>query len=249
MGEESFSLTTFSKSGKLVQIEHALACVEGQGKPALGIKAKNGVVLATEKKVQNVLVDETTLRKIENVANNVGVVYAGMPSDYRVLLKKSRKAAQQYITKYREQNAITGDLVIPTAQVVREAANVMQEFTQQGGVRPFGVSLMICGCDDNGPHLYQVDPSGAYFGWKASAIGKDSTNRKSFLEKRFTEDILLEDAIATAILTLKENFEGGMTADNIEIGVIEECPDQPAKHRKFRVLSKEETQDYLSQVE
>jgi 20S proteasome subunit alpha 2 len=249
MGEESFSLTTFSKSGKLVQIEHALACVEGQGKPALGIKAKNGVVLATEKKVQNVLVDETTLRKIESVANNAGVVYAGMPSDYRVLLKKSRKSAQQYISKYREQNSISGALTIPTAEVVRESANVMQEFTQQGGVRPFGVSLMIAGIDDNGPHLFQVDPSGAYFGWKASAIGKDSTNRKSFLEKRYSEDILLEDAIATAILTLKENFEGGMTADNIEIGVIEECPEQPQKHRKFRVLSKEETQDYLSQVE
>jgi len=239
-GEYSFSLTTFSKSGKLIQIEHALAAVEA-GKPALGIKAKNGVVLATEKKVQNVLVDETTLRKIENMSENSGCVYAGMPSDYRVLLKKSRKAAQKYISKYRD--------AIPTAQLVRDVAGVMQEFTQQGGVRPFGVSLMIAGIDDNGPHLFQVDPSGAYFGWKASAIGKDSTNRKSFLEKRYNEDILLEDAIATAILTLKENFEGGMTADNIEIGIIEDCPDQPDKHRKFRTLSKEETMDYLSQVE
>lgn len=239
-GEYSFSLTTFSKSGKLIQIEHALAAVEA-GKPALGIKAKNGVVIATEKKVANVLVDETTLRKIENLADNVGVVYAGMPSDYRVLLKKGRKAAQQYISKYRDS--------IPIGQIVREQAGIMQEFTQQGGVRPFGVSLMIAGIDDNGPHLFQVDPSGAYFGWKASAIGKDSTNRKSFLEKRYADDVLLEDAIATAILTLKESFEGGLTADNIELGVIEECPDQPDRHRKFRVLSKEETMDYISQVE
>jgi len=238
--QSSFSLTTFSKSGKLVQIEHALAAVEA-GKPALGIKCKNGVVIATEKKVQNVLVDETTIRKIENLADNCGVVYAGMPSDYRVLLKKGRKAAQQYISKYRD--------AIPTKIVVRECAEVCQQFTQQGGVRPFGVSLMVAGIDDNGPHLYQVDPSGAYFGWKASAIGKDSTNRKSFLEKRYGEEALLEDAIATAILTLKENFEGGMTADNIEIGVIEECPEYPDRHRKFRVLTKEETTDYLSQIE
>jgi len=239
-GEYSFSLTTFSKSGKLIQIEHALAAVEA-GKPALGIKVRNGVVLATEKKVQNILVDESTLRKIENLADNAGVVYAGMPSDYRVLLKKGRKAAQKYISKYRDP--------IPTSQIVREVAGIAQEFTQQGGVRPFGVSLMIAGIDDNGPHLFQVDPSGAYFGWKASAIGKDSTNRKSFLEKRYSDEQLLEDAIATAILTLKENFEGGMTADNIEIGIIEECPEQPEKHRKFRVLTKEETVDYLSQVE
>lgn len=239
-GEYSFSLTTFSKSGKLIQIEHALAAVEA-GRPALGIKAKNGVVLATEKKIQNILVDESSLRKIENMADNVGVVYAGMPSDYRVLLKKGRKAAQKYITKYRDP--------IPTSQICRETAGVCQEFTQQGGVRPFGVSLMMAGVDDNGPHLYQIDPSGAYFGWKASAIGKDSTNRKSFLEKRYNDEAMLEDAIATAILTLKENFEGGMTADNIEIGVIEDCPEFPERHRKFRVLSKEETLDYLSQAE
>jgi 20S proteasome subunit alpha 2 len=83
----------------------------------------------------------------------------------------------------------------------------MQEFTQSGGVRPFGVSLMVAGYDDNGPQLYQVDPSGAFFGWKASAIGKNYVNSKTFLEKRYSDDIEIEDAIHTAILTLKESFE------------------------------------------
>lgn len=59
----------------------------------------------------------------------------------------------------------------------------MQEFTQSGGVRPFGVSLLVAGVDDDGPQLYQVDPSGAYFGWRASAIGKNFVNAKTFLEK------------------------------------------------------------------
>ena len=55
---------------------------------------------------------------------------------------------------------------------------------QSGGVRPFGVSLLVAGFDDDGPQLYQVDPSGSYWAWKASAIGKNSTNAKTFLEKR-----------------------------------------------------------------
>merc|ERR1719263_1387493 len=118
--------------------------------------------------------------------------------------------ATQYYTKYRE--------LIPVSQIVRDSATTMQEMTQSGGVRPFGVSLMIAGYDDSGPQLFQVDPSGAYFGWKASAIGKNHVNAKTFLEKRYYEDILLEDAIHTAILTLKEGFEGAITADNIEIG-------------------------------
>lgn len=53
------------------------------------------------------------------------------------------------------------------------------------GVRPFGVSLLVAGYDSQrGPCLYQVDPSGSYFMWKASAIGKNMTNAKTFLEKR-----------------------------------------------------------------
>merc|ERR1712084_63107 len=215
------------------QIEYALNRV-ADGKPALGIKAKNGVVLATEKNPPSALVDVSSLKKIEHLSDNVGMVYAGMPPDYRVLLKRGRKTAQKYYTTYREP--------IPVSQIVREEAAVMQEFTQSGGVRPFGISLMMAGYDDNGPQLFQVDPSGSYFGWKASAIGKNHVNAKAFLEKRFTEEVEVEDAIHTAILTLKEGFEEAITADNIEIGVIGE-------DRQFRVLTPAQVQDYLSEVE
>lgn len=53
------------------------------------------------------------------------------------------------------------------------------------GVRPYGVSLLIAGWDAHrGQSLYQVDPSGSFWAWKASAIGKSMTNAKTFLEKR-----------------------------------------------------------------
>merc|ERR1712232_753834 len=144
------------------------------------------------------------------------------------------KSAQQYYGVYRE--------LIPVSQLVREEAAVMQEFTQQGGVRPFGISTMIAGYDDCGPQLFQVDPSGAYFGWKASAIGKNHVNAKTFLEKRYNEDIELEDAIHTAILTLKEGFEGQMTENNIEIGIVND-------KGEFKVLSSSEVKDYLGETE
>ena len=80
---------------------------------------------------------------------------------------------------------------IPTSQLVQRIAGVMQEYTQSGGVRPFGVSLLICGMepshannDEVIPLLFQCDPSGAYFAWKATAMGKNSINGKTFLEKR-----------------------------------------------------------------
>ncbi|URE22439.1 hypothetical protein MUK42_18116 [Musa troglodytarum] len=214
----SFSLTTFSPTGKLVQIEHALTAV-GSGQTSLGIKAANGVVIATEKKLPSILVDETSVQKIQLMTTNIGVVYSGMGPDSRVLVRKSRKQAQQYFRLYKEP--------IPVTQLVRETAAVMQEFTQSGGVRPFGVSLLVAGYDDNGPQLYQVDPSGSYFSWKASAMGKNVSNAKTFLEKRYTDDMELDDAVHTAILTLKEGFQGQISGKNIEIGIV-------GADRKFR---------------
>ncbi|RLN98735.1 hypothetical protein BBJ28_00009337 [Nothophytophthora sp. Chile5] len=170
----SFSLTTFNPSGKLLQIEYALNAVNSGGKTSLGIKCtsgKNGVVIATEKKLPTILVDEESHKKIAILSEPAGVVYSGLGPDYRVLVRKARKKAQTYFQKYKE-------------------------FTQSGGVRPFGVSILYAGYDDDGPQLYQIDPSGAYFGWKATAIGKDSVSAKTFLER--------------------------MDETNIEVGIIKE---------------------------
>lgn len=163
-------------------------------------------MIATEKKLPSILVDEEAVQKVHMVSKSIGVVYSGMGPDYRVLVRRARKVAQTYFLKYKVGVACIAlhcvvaavwwwrlrsltmihffaQECIPVLQLVRGVASVMQEFTQRGGVRPFGVSLLICGCDDDGPQLYQVDPSGSYFGWRASAMGKNFINAKTFLEK------------------------------------------------------------------
>eukprot|EP01135_Chromosphaera_perkinsii_P007513 Nk52_evm1s909 gene=Nk52_evmTU1s909 len=117
----SYSLTTFSPSGKLVQIEYALQAVQ-KGRTSIGIKAQNGVVIATEKKMPSILIDEASLEKVSKITATSGMVYSGMGPDSRVLLKKARKIAQQYYKIYLE--------TMPISQLVREIAGVMQEFTQ-----------------------------------------------------------------------------------------------------------------------
>eukprot|EP00730_Choanoeca_flexa_P019966 TRINITY_DN9760_c0_g1_i3.p1 TRINITY_DN9760_c0_g1~~TRINITY_DN9760_c0_g1_i3.p1 ORF type:complete len:236 (+),score=57.05 TRINITY_DN9760_c0_g1_i3:165-872(+) len=228
----SFSLTTFSPSGKLVQIEYALQAVAA-GNTSLGIKATNGAVIATEKKTPSTLVDDKSFFKVEKITETAGMVYSGMGPDKRVLLAKARKLGQQYFLTYHEQ--------IPVRMLTQQIAQVMQEYTQKGGVRPFGVSLLVIGRNTDGtPGLYQIDPSGSYFPWKAAAIGKNMVNAKTFLEKRYNDELELEDAVHTAILTLKEGFEGQMNEDNIELGVIDE--------NGFRRLEPAEVKDYLAAI-
>jgi 20S proteasome subunit alpha 2 len=232
-GGYNYSLTTFSPSGKLVQIEYALNAVS-QGVTAVGVKGRTGSVIVTERKSPSPLVDDATMERIAPICDNIGLVYAGMGPDARVLLAKSRKAAQTYRNTYGEYP--------PVYMLVREVAAVMQEYTQSGGVRPFGVSLLVVGIDDSGPSLYQVDPSGAFWAWKASAVGRNMINAKSFLEKRYADDLEVDDAVHTALLTLKEGFEGQMSKDNIEIGIAN------ATTGKFTTLSPDEIQDYLSNL-
>jgi 20S proteasome subunit alpha 2 len=156
-----------------------------------------------------------------------------MGPDFRVLVRDARKKAQQYFLTYRD--------IQPVTQVVKESALLMQEYTQSGGVRPFGVSCLVAGYDDDGPQLFQVDPSGAAFGWKATAIGKNFVNAKNFLERRYNEDMELDDAVHVAVLTLRESYEGEMTANNIEVAVVDSS-------RVFRILTPEEVRDYLEEA-
>ncbi|KAF4552775.1 Proteasome subunit-like protein [Elsinoe fawcettii] len=273
----SFSLTTFSPSGKLVQIEYALNAVN-QGVTSLGIKATNGIVLATEKKSSTPLIDAGSSSKISLITPNIGMVYSGMGPDYRVLVDKARKVSHTgYKRIYNEYP--------PTRILVQDVARVMQEATQSGGVRPYGVSLLIAGWDDGiepegateglteeekkarakgktggilkgGPSLYQVDPSGSYFPWKATAIGKSATSAKTFLEKRYTEGLELEDAVHIALLTLKETIEGEMNGDTVEIGIVGPPADhllgyegvEGAQGPRFRKLTPQEIEDYLTNL-
>jgi len=78
-------------------------------------------------------------------------------------------------------------------------------------------------------------------------------NAKTFLEKRYNDELSLEDAIHTAILTLKEGFEGQMTEKTIEIGVMGTVgvgadTVQPADRAKpvFRKLTEAEVKDFLA---
>ncbi|KAH8052067.1 threonine-type endopeptidase [Aureococcus anophagefferens] len=202
-----------------------------EGKTSLGIKAKNGVVLCTDK-LSSKLIESADVHKLEKITPSCGFVYSGVGPDYRVLVKKARKQAQAYYLTYRGLK--------PIRALVQDTAAVCQEYTQSGGVRPFGVSLLVAGFGGEGPQLFQVDPSGAFFGWQASAIGKNSKNAKSFLEKRYNEDVELDDAIHTALLTMREGFEGEMNEHNIELGVIGE-------DRVFKVLTPAEVKDYLDE--
>jgi len=268
----NFGLTTFESDGKLGQLDNALKAISN-GDTSLGIVAKNGVVIATEKKAHSPLVDDDDWKKLFTVSSHIGFAYSGIGADAALLSRRARKQAEIYRLQHDE--------LIPVTQASKKLGEVTQDFTQRGGVRPFGVALLIAGWDKHaGCQLYQVDPSGAWWAWKASAIGKNYINAKQFLEKRYQPNMELEDAIHVALLTLKEGFDGDVTNKNIEVGIVREIkgvPDESIIHKKdeenknlensnvthpnrpiqppslhtkyeFVILTPRELQDYLDQI-
>lgn len=218
---------------------------------ALGIKANDGVVLGTVRKQESILTLPHTIEKISQLTPDACICYAGLGPDFRVLVDKARKAAH---ANYKHVYGVYP----PTKVLVQEIARVMQEATQSGGVRPFGVSVLVAGWDDvSGPTLYQVDPFGAFYPWKATAIGKGAASAKTFLEKRYGESGMeLDDAVHTALITLKESFEGEMTPETVEIAIIGQPDDSRLGYEgvagvrgpRYAKLSEEQIKDYLDQI-
>ena len=175
------------------------------------------------------------------------MVYSGMGPDYRVLVDKARKVSHTNYKRIYNEYPPTRILVQDVARVMQEAtqsAGIRPYGVSlliagwDDGVEPQAAEVPAAegeeeekdkkrvtgktgGILKGGPSLYQVDPSGSYFPWKATAIGKSATSAKTFLEKRYKDDLELEDAVHIALLTLKETIEGEMNGETVEIGELQ----------------------------
>lgn len=232
-----YSLTTFGESGELTQVRHALTAV-GNGETVIGIRAKNGIVIAAEKKLASPLIDESSIHKIDKLCDYMGVSYAGIGPDFNAVVMKARKDVAKYHATYQDR--------ITPFVLCKQIATLFQEYTQSGGVRPFGIGMIVGGYDEEqGPQIFQIEASGTFYCWKATAMGKGSTEARQFLEKTYTDDMDIGDATHTAIKALKNTFEGALTEKNLEVAVIKTS--DPSK--SFHILSQSEIIDLLKEVE
>ncbi len=227
------AITIFSPDGRLFQVEYAMEAVR-KGFTTLGIKCSEGVVLIAEKRRIFPLIDFRSIEKIFKIDEHIGITYAGIPSDARVLIDRARTQAQI--------NRLLYDEPIDVEVLTRRISDLMQLYTQHGGVRPFGVSLLIAGVDDYGPRLFMTEPSGAYAGYLARAIGAGSQPVTDFLEKHYKPNMSLDEAIVLAIKALKPVVEGALEPEKLEIGIVD------VKERKFRKLTDEEIAEWLKKI-
>ncbi len=216
------AITIFSPDGRLFQVEYAVETVR-KGWTTVGIRAKDGVVLAVERKKISPLADPTSPEKIVKIDDHLGVAYAGLSSDARILIDRARVNSQI--------NRLYYDEAIDTEVLTKRICDLKQLYTQHAGVRPFGVSFLVAGADKTGTQLFMTEPSGAYSGYQAVSIGSGSATVTEYFEKNYKAGMDTDGAIGFALKALNQVIEGGVDPARVEMAVIDN------ENQKFQRLS------------
>jgi proteasome alpha subunit len=220
------AIVVFSPEGKMYQIEYAGKAVE-RATTVVGVVFTNGVVLAAVKALQKLMVPES-IEKISKIDEHIGIATCGILGDSRVLVDYARIRAQV--------NRITYDEPIEVSALAKDIGDRKQRFTQLGGIRPYGVTLLICGMDNSTPHLFETDPSGAVREWYAHAVGRGAKEAKKVLIDEYRDDTTKDKAIDLALKALKAG-EKKLGVKYVEVGV--------AENGKFHLYSKNELRDVI----
>jgi len=224
------AITLFSPDGRLYQVEYAIETVR-RGTLAIGIKSKDGVVLSIEERVRKLQVSDLT-QKIFQIDDHLGVAAAGYIPDARVQVDNARFFAQS--------NRLIYDEPVYVEAVAKNLADMAQQFTQYGGVRPYAVALILAGVDKNGASIYQTDPSGTYIGYVAAAIGNGSDQVNEFLEKNYHADISMDDASILALESIYLVSEEKTGTRHIKMSQID------TKTKKMKRVEDNDLENYSS---
>ena len=206
------SITMFSPDGRLLQVEYAKKTVK-QGSTAIGVECKDGVVLVADKRGSSKLMVADAIEKTFKIDDHIIATAAGIISDARVLVDRSQLKAQQHFVTYNSK--------IDVLSVVKDICDLKQICTQSGGLRPFGVSLLVAGVEEDGTmKLFLTEPYGLYFQYRAAVIGEHDTEIEQTLQKKWKNTLSTTDGIKLALSALKEAMGAEFDAATLDVMTV-----------------------------
>ena len=227
-------ITIFSPDGRLYQVEYAREAVK-RGTASVGVRTADGVVLAADRHARSPLIERDSIEKIHEIDDHVGVASAGHVADARQLIDVARRQAQVNRLRYDEPASVES--------LTKEVTDYIQQYTQTGGARPFGVALLVAGIEDGEPRLFETDPSGTPYEWQAVAIGGSREDIQTYLEDEYTAEMDLEGGVELALRALASVNEDGLDATGVDIATID------VEHQQFSKLEEDDIAERLAEFE
>lgn len=203
--------TMFSPDGHLLQVEYAEKIVK-LGSASIGLVCKDGVVIVADKRIRDKLFAPESSHKIFEIDSHIIATSAGILADARILIDQAQVLAQQ--------NRVTYDSPIEPISVMRMIADRKQQFTQYGGARPYGVSVMLAGVNKGQPHIYTSDVYGNLFKYRANAIGENDEKIKEILRTDYKEGMSIEDGIKFCLKIFKQVLDKNFDLNRFEVGFV-----------------------------
>ncbi|KAJ1444896.1 nucleophile aminohydrolase [Pelagophyceae sp. CCMP2097] len=229
-------ITIFSPAGKLYQIEYAIKCAQtASGLTSVAVRGKDTCVLVTQKKVQDRLVDPSSVTNIFKVTETMAVLMTGLPADCRTQVTRLRYEANEFKLQY--------GFAMPVASLAKRVGDICQVYTQKASLRALAVIAILAAVDDEkGPQLYKIDPAGHYFPYFATAAGTKEVEAINFLEKKegFTE-MTCDQAIQCAVGALQAVLNTDFKATEIECMVL-------TGSDRARILTEDEIDGHLTAI-
>ncbi len=227
------ALTVFSPEGRLFQVEYALEAVR-RGTIAVAVKSNDDVCLVAQIKVSSKLMDADAIDKLFQIDEHIGVAISGLHADSRALINYARVQAQSFRLTYDEPVRLN--------MLAKAIADLKQQYTQFGGVRPWGCAFFFIGIDVSGTHIYTTSPSGIYRPFLCYAIGSGESTAREYLIENYKPDLPFEGIISLALKALKESIDEEATKENIRLAYIK------GETKKFHMASKEEIEGFLAKL-
>jgi len=227
-------ITIFSPDGRLYQVEYAREAVK-RGTASVGIRTADGVVLAADTRVRSPLLERDSVEKLHKVDDHIGIASAGHVADARQLIDFARRNAQVNQLRYEEP--------IGVESLTKDITDQIQQYTQTGGARPFGVALIVGGIENGEPRLFETDPSGTPYEWKALAVGGGREDLIDFFEEEYEEGLDLDAGIDLALRGIAEINDGDLDAEGVTLGTVD------VETERFRRHDDDEIETYLSEID
>ena len=190
--------TMFSPEGHLLQVEYAEKTVR-LGTSSIGMVCVDGVFILADRRTEDKLIVQKSANKIHEIDEHIIASVAGIISDARVLVERAQLISQQH--------RVTYDSPIEPESVIKEISNIKQQFTQYGGARPFGVSMMLAGINGKKPELFASDITGNYLSYFANAVGENDEKVKEQLREKYNKEFTIKKGVKLA-LDIFEDTQG-----------------------------------------